>query len=267
MNRNILLLTIRSMNDLPQIERWLLRDHFTESIMNNGPNWARYISYRVVPPPPEMYAEVEKFGYYNWRVTEHYLYDWLAPPIGTTSYIFIPDYNEILGIPPDEAHYPARWYGKAKGPHPPVLTGAPLVPDQDFKGKELSLNGHKSILRWYIAIKYPEGVSVEEGDDWYLNVHAKEVLQQPGLTRYFTSRTVQRPLRLTPWHRIAEQWYEDFNGWRKSVIESPLKYTRPRWAKYKEYPFLEPYVDFVSTFVLECPTNDNLRDNLAYITV
>ena len=38
----------------------------------------------------------------------------------------------------------------------------------------------KTILRWYQMIRYPKGVSIEEGEDWYLNVHAKEVMQQPG---------------------------------------------------------------------------------------
>jgi len=56
------------------------------------------------------------------------------------------------------------------------------------------------------------------------------------------------------WVRVTEQWYEDFTGWKKSVIDSPPKYTKPPWAKYDKYPFLEPYVDFTSTFILERPT-------------
>jgi hypothetical protein len=121
----------------------------------------------------------------------------------------------------------------------------------------------KTILRWLIAFKYPQGVSVDEGEDWFLNVHSKEVIQQPGLIRYFSYRTVESPF---PWHRLTEQWYENFDGWRKSVIDSPPSYTEPPWAKRQKYPFLEPYSDFVSTFILERPTNDFLTDYHGYIT-
>ena len=243
-----MILNIRSMDDLPKMERWLMMEHFTESIMHIGPALARYISYRVVPPPPQMYADVEKYGYYNWRVTEHW-FPYGRQPFSSTlnarwTCKSVPDYEDIVG---------------------PMAGGmVPLVHAQDFKGEELTLDD-PPMLRWYIAMKYPEGVSVEEGEDWYLNVHSKEVLQQPGLTRYFTSPTLEMPEGQRIWHRLVEQWYDGFNSWRKAVIESPPEYTRPPWAKYNEYPFLEPYVDFASTFILEKPTNDNLRDSLAYI--
>ncbi|MCC7196502.1 MAG: hypothetical protein IT356_13190, partial [Gemmatimonadaceae bacterium] len=61
------------------------------------------------------------------------------------------------------------------------------------------------------------------------------------------------------WNRIAEQWYESPNAWRRAVIESPPAYTRPRWASHDAYPFLEPGEHFASTFILERPTDDYLR--------
>jgi hypothetical protein len=195
-----------------------------------------------------MYDDVKKFGYANWRVTEHWFPQGRLPFDSTLSARWtsksVPDYNDIVGH----------------------LAGGmvPLVHAQDYKGKELTLDD-PPMLRWYIAIKYPEGVPVEEGEDWYLKVHAREVMQQPGLTRYFTSPTIDVSERPRVWHRLAEQWYTGFTDWKESI--EAVKYTKPPWAKYEEYPFLEPYVDFVSTFILEKPTNDNLRDNLAYIPV
>jgi hypothetical protein len=62
------------------------------------------------------------------------------------------------------------------------------------------------------------------------------------------------------WHRISEQWYENSNGWVDSVITSPPEYTAPPWAIYRRYPFMEPGVDFASTFILERPTDDWLRE-------
>jgi hypothetical protein len=88
-----------------------------------------------------------------------------------------------------------------------------------FKGGDFTAD-EKSIIRWYQITKYPKGVSLEQGEDWFLNVHTKEVLQQPGLTAYFSSRACTMPGRYpVEWVRVTEQWYEDFNGWKKSVID------------------------------------------------
>ena len=43
-------------------------------------------------------------------------------------------------------------------------------------------------LRWVTFIKFPQGVPEKEADEWYVNVHAKEVAQKPGLKRYFSRR-------------------------------------------------------------------------------
>jgi len=48
------------------------------------------------------------------------------------------------------------------------------------------------------------------------------------------------------------------------VIDSPPKYTKPPWAKYDKYPFLEPYVDFASTFLTERPDIDYLKEAPAF---
>jgi hypothetical protein len=245
------MVNIRSMDDLPTMERWIQQDHFPEAVMAFGPSIGRYLSYRVVPPPPEMYADVKKFGYHNWRVTEF----WYAQEQVPISPLLAPRWTSKLY--PD---YDKMTTSMARGT-------VPLVHAQDYKGKELSLDD-PPMLRWLILMRYPKGVSFEEGEDWYLNVHSKEVQQQPGLTRYFTSPCLQGPQRPgepPPWNRLVEQWYTGFNSWHKAVIDSPPKYTKPSWTKYDKYPFLESPVNFVSTFILEKPTNDNLRDHLGYV--
>ncbi len=133
----------------------------------------------------------------------------------------------------------------------------------------------KTILRWLTVFRYPEGVSPEEGDDWYLNVHAPEVMKQPGLTRFFSYKVIPSPVAVrkgvstflhprseisSGWHRVSELWYENANGWVESVITSPPSYTRPAWAKRDSYPFLETGVDFAGMFILERPTDDWLRE-------
>ena len=240
-------------NNIAAMERWYFRDHAAEIVRRYGPWLTRHESYLPVFVPPEAKA----YGFYNWRVTEGW---WReipeAGPKGTFSFT----------VPP-------VW--------PKVATCfIPAQPTEDFMGSELQPH-EKNVLRWYVLLKYPDGVSREEGEDWFLNVHAKEVIKQSGLYRFFSYQVIKEPISLpgtwapdkTPppdmimssWDRVCELWYETFDDWRQSVIKSPPKYTKPSWAKYDKYPFLEPYVDFISSFILERPNDEFLRDSRGYL--
>ena len=242
MIKTIILHHLLDMNDLPAAERWFYRYHIPE-VLRNQP--VGYVSYRAVPPPPG----AEDYGYYNYKVHENLNRGEGERPLGLTAMT-----KEVV-------------------PLKVIMVNVPATPTEDLLGKGTSFE-EKTILRWLIAFRYPEGVGVEEGDDWYLNAHAKEVMQQPGLTRFFSYRVIAPPEvmgKVVPaflhprsqvssnWHRISEQWYENSNGWVDSVVSSPPRYTKPPWATYDRYPFLEPGVDFASTFILERPTDDWLR--------
>ena len=82
---------------------------------------------------------------------------------------------------------------------------------------------------------------MEEGEKWYLEVHSHEAKEQPGLLRYVSHRVLENPPIVTPWHLVTEMWYEDFDAWRKAVIDSPPKHTPPSWRKE------EPFPDMIST--------------------
>ena len=94
-------------------------------------------------------------------------------------------------------------------------------------------------MRWYQALKYPDGISVEEGEKWYLEVHSQKAKEQPGLLRYVSHRVLENLPIVTPRHRVTEMWYQDSDAWRKE----------------------EPFVDMTSTFVLYKPDVNLLRDN------
>jgi hypothetical protein len=240
-------------NHIAAMERWYFREHAAEIVRRYGPWLTRHESFLPVFPPPE--AQV--YGFYNWRVTEGW---WReipeTGPRGTFSFT----------VPP-------VW--------PKVATCfIPAQPTEDFMGFELQAR-EKNVLRWYVLLKYPDDVTREEGEDWFLNVHAGEVMKQPGLYRFFSYKVIKEPISLpgvwapgkTPppdtvlhdWDRVCELWYETFDDWRKSVIEAPPHYTRPSWAKYEKYPFLEPYIDFVCSFILERPNDEFLRDSRGYL--
>jgi hypothetical protein len=240
------------LNNIAAMERWYFRNHAAEIVRRYGPWLTRHESYLPVTVPEEARA----FGFYNWRVTEGWWRE--IPETG-------PRGTFAFTVPP-------VW--------PKVATCfTPAQPTEDFLGSELQPH-EKDVLRWYVLFKYPDGVAFEEGEDWFLNIHAKEVIEQPGLYRFFSYRVIREPVALpgvwapgkTPspdtilasWDRVCELWYETFDDWRKSVIEAPPRYTRPSWAGYDKYPFLEPYVDFVCSFILERPNDEFLRDSRGY---
>jgi hypothetical protein len=258
MNKVVMLINITSNNVLPVMERWLLQVHAPETIARIGPWLTRYQSYRATSPPPEMYAEVENFGYYNWRVTEL----WHRPgeaygQQGILPQEFFGGYKQYIGLPTDVADA-ETWHGKRAGPRQVVRCLVPARATEDFKGGDKPPSAYRSILRWLTIFKLPAGVSDDEGDRWFLDVHAKEVLQQTGLTR-FTSHKVIPAARGWNWHRVNELWFEDFDAWRNATVVNQPRYTPPPWVArgigHARYPFFEPFVDFASTFLLEAPTN------------
>ncbi len=263
-SKMVLLVNIPSMNDLPASERWLLKEHAQETVSWIGPWLDEYVSYRIVPPPWDMFDAAMGFGYYNWRVTNHVYNDIPPPPMKMwTNLAPVPHPVRPQARSLDQI-YDNKVNGRREAPHMHVLCYVPLEPTQDFVGRELKA-ADKTILRWISVFKYPEGVPVEEGERWYLDVHSREVMRQQGLTRFYSFRTIDFPGHSPyPWHRVSEMWYENFDGWKKSVVDSPPAYTPPPWASHDTYPYLKPYVDFASAFILERPTNDFLRDYMGY---
>jgi hypothetical protein len=45
-----------------------------------------------------------------------------------------------------------------------------------------------------------------------------------------------------------------------SILTNPPAYTKPPWATADSYPFLEAEKNFASTFILERPSDDWLRE-------
>ena len=230
------------MNDLPAAERWFYRYHVPE-VLRNRP--VSYVSYQAAPPPPG----AEAYGYLNYKVHENLSRGEAEEPLG------------LLAMTPEVV------------PLKVIMVNVPPAPTEDFLGSGLS-HDDRTILRWLVVFRYPPGVSAEEGDDWYINVHAREAMEQPGLTRFFSYRVLptEVPVRkgvttfLHPrsevssdWHRVTEQWYENSKGWVESVVTAPPAYTGPPWAAYRRYPFFEPGIDFAGTFILERPCDDWTR--------
>jgi len=235
------------------MERWYYRDHSPEIVGRYGPWSVRHDSYLPIAAPDD----ARQFGFFNWRMTEGWWRDIPKPGAqGALSFT----------VPPVT---------------PKVATCfIPWQPTEDFRGAEIQ-PGERPALRWFALYRYPDGVSPEQGEEWFLGTHVPELLQQSGLWRCFSYRVIQdhiplpgtwseghhppRDQILTRWDRVCEFWYDDFAAWRESVIKAPPAYTAPSWATHPVFPFLKPGVDFVSTFLFERPTDEFLRSTRSYL--
>jgi hypothetical protein len=236
---------------LAAMERWYYREHSAEIVRRYGPWPARHESYLPVPAPPE----AATFGVFNWRVTEGWWRELPEPgPRGALS--FTP---------------PPVW--------PTVATCfVPAQPSDDFAGSD-SLPSATACLRWYVLVRYLPGVSVESGEEWFLGILVPEVLRQPQLRRFFSFRVITESSTLPgvwrgggeppadtilpTWHRLCELWYESLSDWRAATAEVAAA-AAPPWAELATFPFVEPGRNFVSSFILERPTDEFLRDLRAY---
>ncbi|MFP3154702.1 hypothetical protein LQZ18_09825 [Lachnospiraceae bacterium ZAX-1] len=250
MNKLLIVHKINDENDRPALERWFTRYHVPE-VLVQSPWMVRYLLYRVVPAPPGG----EAYGYYNYRVHENWALD-NSMRRGMKG---------ILSMTPQPGACDA------------VIANIPAEPTDDFLGGGNTFDSH-TILRWVTVFRYPDGVSFEEGEDWYLNVHVPEVKKQPGLHRFFSYKVNQldgpplpkgneeddfaehEDLFFKQWHRVSEMWYDNNNGWVDSIIKNPPAYTKPTWATHDSYPFLIPGKEFISTFLLESPEHDFVRE-------
>jgi len=246
MSKLLIIHRLNSENDRPALERWFQRYHVPE-VLTQSPWTVKYLLYRVVPPPPGG----EDFGFYNYRVHENWVMD-KSLRRGEKGLL------EMT---------------KQPGACDAIVVNMPAEPTEDFLGGNSCIDDH-TILRWITVFRYPEGVSIEEGEDWYLNTHVPQVMKQPGLTRFFSTKaysTDNRPLPqsdfvdhndlfLKQWHRVTEMWYENNNGWVESILENPPHYDKPPWAMNGSYPFLKTGSEFISTFILERPDHDFIKE-------
>jgi hypothetical protein len=235
------------------MERWYWRDHAPEIARRFGPWLSRHESFLPVDAP----ADARALGYLNWRVTECY---WRELPLpGARG-------NLAFTIPP-------LW--------PRVATGFfAAQPTDEICGGAVQPS-ERAVLRWYCLSRYPDGVSIAEGDDWFVTTPAPELAALGNPYRAFSTRAHpealplpgQWPPHAAPprgslmlgWHRLTELWFETFDDWRAFIETAQARLAPPPWAGGRAYPYVDAGIDFVSTFLLERPTDEFLRDARGFL--
>ena len=239
-------------NNWAAAERWYFRDHAPEIVRRYGPWLSRFECYLPVPAP----VDAQAYGFYNWRMTEGW---WRELPDASDS-------DPFFTPPPTQARVAACFV-------------APQ-PTECFLGGDF-LPLEKAPLRWLVLLKYPAGVSVDEGEEWFLRVLAPEAARQPGAVRFVSYKVLGdvakvpgrwRPDTVPPadyvkpvWDRVLELWFETFDDWRTWMAACAAGCTRPAWATEETFPFVRPYEELAGTFLLERPNDDFLRDLRAYV--
>lgn len=233
-----------------ELDRFYLQYHGPEITELSGPWMTRY---RLWPPYEAPEEAVERFGAVKGRYAE----------------LWYPSEEVYMDRPLHGYMSQADW-GEQQGKSDQLAVMVPAKPTERFYDTNPNpVDG--SLVRWISIIAYPEDVSIEEGEEWFLNVHAKEAAKQPGLLKFVSYSILMdlgdKMLEMMmeawaipssddgrgggmpgmadrkAWVRVNEYWYRDLDDWRKAVIETPPNYTAPPWGG--EYPFVE----MVSMFI------------------
>lgn len=224
---------------IAEMDKYYISYHGPDVVRASGPWMSRYQLWRPYKPPEEA---VERFGAVRGRYAELWFTE-----------------ENYADRPPLSAVTQAPWAkDKKESPRKSVQTVVmvPANPTDVFYDSDPH-PAQTSIVRWITIIRYPEGVSVEEGEKWFLEVHAREAVKQPGLLKFVSHRVAsikdgsmmsmdEMPAgapESRAWARVCEYWYKDFETWRKAILESPPKYTVPSWGG--EYPFVEMRSTFI----------------------
>jgi len=266
--KGVLLSNIKDLSNVAYMDRFMYLQHFQDTISIYGPILRRWEISRSETSSMHFENDMDEYGAYNWTMVELQFSEnpFAAPNSlgGAGSALneyFPPDYNERMGLPVGRDLARVTTWPGSKDLRPNAMTIVPLRPTEDFVGSGLTIEDGP-FFRWLQLIRYPENISKDEGENWFLNVHSAEVSKMPGLKRFISFKSLPRS---GAFDRFSELWFSDAESWKNAVVDHPQKFTVPKWANYEKYPFFEPFTHFVSTFVLERATQNLLRDKGIYV--
>jgi len=120
--------------------------------------------------------------------------------------------------------------------------------------------------RWLFLVKYPDGVSAEEGDAWFCGKVLPTFAEYPETTRILTSK-VRRDVNGCPFSRCAEIWFEGPEEWADAVARAQQEIERPEWASKDAFPYVKRFSEIVSLFLGDIAESNNLVQYRGYYTM
>lgn len=261
-----------------KLKHWLYRHHIPDSISQFGPYVSKYAFYPALPTP----QDGERFGTYRMQLTEHY---WMVNPMSnefknkTLREYFpldilrwqgnVPDVDDFMDNMEEAAANmegdDARATGGDNGMPPFIFAFVPISWEEDFKGAGRTTEDGTN-YRWQFVMKYPEGVSLEEGDKWFYEEVIPKFKEMPEVLRILTSKVIQE-VNECPYQRVVEMWFDCPSLWHKAAVEKAKDIKKPSWAKHDEFPYLKPKFEISSLFLTDIAESDNYTQYRGYITM
>jgi len=254
-----------------KLKHWLQYHHISESISQFQPYVTKYAFYAALPVP----EKGDQFGAYRMQLTEHY---WLVNPLSQDlavhafSEYFPKEVLKWQGTIPDdddEAEFfagdDARSTGGNNGMPPFIFAFLPISWEEDLKGCGRTIEDGPN-YRWQFMLKYPDGVSCEEGDAWFREEFLKVFETADTVTRILTSR-VKQEINHCSFQRVVEIWFEGPEEWRDTIDEAMKTVAKPAWAKCDVFPYLKPKFEIASLFLTDTPDSDNFTQYRGFISM
>jgi hypothetical protein len=209
------------------------------------------------------------------QLTEHY---WLLNPftpdtkVKTLTEYFPADVLKWQGNIPDNTDETAniegdqaRSSGGNNGLPPFLFAFVPVWWEEDHKGSDRNVENGPN-YRWQWTIKYPEGISAEDGDKWLYEEVFPKFKEMPEVTRILTSKII-KDVNNCPYHRVVEMWFDGPADWHKCAIEKSKSINKPSWAKNDAFPYLSPGFEIKSIFLTDIAYSDNFTQHRGWITM
>lgn len=149
-----------------ELDRFYLRYHGPEVVKFSGA-WLRLYQLWLPYDPPE--EAVERFNAVKGRYAE----------------LWFGSEEDYLDRPAHGPMSSATFESVGENKQTAVMVNA--KPTEEFYDPDPNPE-QTTIYRWVQIIRYPDGVSVEDGEKWFLEVHAKEALDQPGLIKFVSHK-------------------------------------------------------------------------------
>lgn len=260
------------------LKHWLYRHHIPDSISQFGPYVTKYAFYPALPTPPEG----DRFGTCRMQLTEHY---WLVNMFtkelknkALTEYFpkdvlkwqgNIPDFEEvnktIEEVAANVEGNEARAAGGNNGCPPFIFAFVPISWEEDFKGSDRTVEDGPN-YRWQFVMKYPEGVSLEEGDKWFYEEVIPKFKDMDEVTRILSSKIIQ-DVNGCQFQRAVEMWFNCPSDWHKAAVVKARDIKKPDWAQNDVFPYLKPRFEISSLFLTDIAESDNYSQYRGYITM
>ena len=270
-----------------KLENWLYRYHIPDSISQFGPYVSKYAFYQALPTPPGG----ERFGTVRMQLTEHY---WLANPNDIREFVHHKALTEYFppdvlvwqnNLPDPEGPHIITAEDKAEeadinmegddarstkgneelGTVPFVFAFVPVWWEKDFKGEGRTVEDGPN-YRWQFMVRYPEGVSKEDGDKWMFENFIKAYTDQDECIRCLSS-AVQKEINGCDFDRVVEMWFPCQSAWVTATEKAAEVCAKPEWAETEDFPYLKKSYGFTGIFLSDIARSDNLTQYRGYITM